>query len=84
VAAAAVRGRFADAKTFPPRFQNICWSMLDDDDAVKVGGRYAPKEGKIASVEDFVSKPGEDASVRKMTQTENMGWYEGITADIFL
>jgi NADPH-dependent 2,4-dienoyl-CoA reductase/sulfur reductase-like enzyme len=84
VAAASVRGRFTGSKTFPARFQNVCWSMLDDDDSIKVGGRYAPKDGKIASVEDFVSKTGEDASVRRMTQTENMGWYEGITADIFL
>lgn len=84
VAAAFVRGQFAGTKTFPARYQNICWSMIDDDDSVKVGGRYAPKDGKIASVEDFVSKTGEDASVRKATQTENMGWYEGITADIFL
>lgn len=84
VAAASVRGRFAGSKAFPARYQNICWSMLDDDDSIKVGGRYAAKDGKIASIEDFVSKTGEDASVRKMTQTENMGWYEGITADIFL
>lgn len=84
VAAASVRGRFTGSKTFPARFQNVCWSMLDDDDSIKVGGRYAAKDGKIASVEDFVSKTGEDASVRRMTQTENMGWYEGITADIFL
>jgi NADPH-dependent 2,4-dienoyl-CoA reductase/sulfur reductase-like enzyme len=84
VAAASVRGQFAGTKTFPARYQNICWSMIDDDDSIKVGGRYAAKDGKIASVEDFVSKTGEEASVRKMTQTENMGWYEGITADIFL
>lgn len=84
VAAASIRGKFAGAKTFPARYQNICWSMIDDDDSVKVGGRYAPKDGKIASIEDFVSKTGEDTAVRKMTQTENLGWYEGITADIFL
>lgn len=84
VAAASVRGRFAGAKVFPARFQNICWSMIDDGDAVKVGGRYVPKDGKITSIEDFVSKTGEDQSVREMTQTENLGWYEGITADIFI
>jgi len=84
VAAAAVRARFDVGKAYPARFQNICWSMIDDDDAVKVGGRYVPKDGKISAVEDFVSKPGEDAAARKLTQTENLGWYEGITADMFL
>ena len=27
--------------------------------------------------------PGEDAELRKQTQAENMGWYAGITADMF-
>lgn len=84
VAAAAVCARFMSAKAFPARYQNICWSMLDDNDSIKVGGRYVAKDGKISSIEDFVSQTGEDASVRQLTQTENMGWYEGITADIFL
>ncbi|HEX2841255.1 NAD(P)/FAD-dependent oxidoreductase [Hyphomicrobium sp.] len=84
VAAASVRAQFVGSKSFPARYQNICWSMIDSDDSIKVGGRYVAKDGKISSIEDFVSKTGEDASVRKMTQTENMGWYEGITADIFL
>ena len=50
---------------------------------MKVGGRYEPKEGKIAAVETFVSKTGENAELRRQTQAENMGWYAGITADIF-
>lgn len=84
VAAAAVRARFASARAFPARYQNTCWSMIDNDYAIKVGGRYEPKDGKIASVEDFVSKTGESDDIHKQTQNENMGWYEGITADIFL
>ena len=42
-----------------------------------------PKDGKITAVETFVSKTGEDADLRKQTQAENMGWYQGIVADIF-
>ncbi|MFA5899065.1 MAG: NAD(P)/FAD-dependent oxidoreductase [Hyphomicrobium sp.] len=84
VAAAAVRARFASARAFPARYQNTCWSMIDDDYAIKVGGRYEPKDGKIASIEDFISKTGENDDVHRQTQSENMGWYEGITADIFL
>ena len=48
-----------------------------------VGGRYEPKDGKIAATETFVSKPGESAELRKENQAENMGWYAGITADMF-
>jgi hypothetical protein len=50
---------------------------------VKVGGRYEAKDGKIAAIETFISKTGEGAELRRQTQEENMGWYAGITADIF-
>jgi hypothetical protein len=50
---------------------------------VKVGGAYEPKDGKIAASSTFVSKTEEPADLRKQTQQENMGWYAGITADMF-
>jgi NADPH-dependent 2,4-dienoyl-CoA reductase/sulfur reductase-like enzyme len=83
VAAMAIRGELLKSKTFPPRFANTCWSLIETDDTVKVGGRYEPKDGKIASTEGFISKTKEDAALRKQTQEENMGWYQGIVADIF-
>ena len=84
VAAAAVRARFSGTRAPSPRLQNVCWSMIAADDAVKVGARYEAKGGKISSVENFVSQTGEDVAVRRKTQFENLGWYEGMTADIFL
>ncbi len=83
VAAMMVRGDLIGAKTFPARYTNTCWSLLSTDDTVKVGGRYEAKDGKIGAVETFVSKTGETADLRKQTQVENMGWYAGITADMF-
>ena len=83
VAALMLRGDLTQAQTFPARYTNTCWSLIETDDTVKVGGRYEPKEGKIAAVETFVSKTGENAELRRQTQAENMGWYAGITADIF-
>ncbi len=83
VAAMMIRGELTTSKTFPPRFANTCWSLIETDDTVKVGGRYEPKDGKIASTESFISKTKEDAGLRKQTQEENMGWYQGIVADIF-
>ena len=38
---------------------------------------------KIASVSSFVSQTGEDAALRKQTYEESLGWYAGITADMF-
>ncbi len=83
VAALMIRGELTKAETFPARYANTCWSLIETDDAVKVGGRYEAKDGKIAATETFVSKTGESADLRKATQAENMGWYAGISADMF-
>jgi NADPH-dependent 2,4-dienoyl-CoA reductase/sulfur reductase-like enzyme len=83
VAAMMARGDLVNSQTFPARYVNTCWSLIETDDAVKVGGSYAAKDGKIAAVDTFISKTGEPASLRRQTQDENMGWYTGIVADIF-
>jgi len=83
VAAMMIRGELAKSRTFPARYANTCWSLIATDDTVKVGASYAPKDGKIAAVSTFISKTGESAELRKQTQVENIGWYAGITTDIF-
>jgi len=83
VAAMMIRGELAKGRTFPARYTNTCWSLIETDDTMKVGARYESKGGKIAAVETFISKTGESADLRKQTQVENMGWYAGIIADIF-
>jgi NADPH-dependent 2,4-dienoyl-CoA reductase/sulfur reductase-like enzyme len=82
-AAMAIRAGLTDARAFPPRFANTCWSLIDTEDAVKVGARYEATPDKIASVESFISQTGEDAALRKRTFEESLGWYAGITSDIF-
>ncbi|MBX9776123.1 MAG: FCSD flavin-binding domain-containing protein [Xanthobacteraceae bacterium] len=83
VAAMMIRGELVQARTFPVRYTNTCWSLIATDDSVKVGGRYEVKDGKIAAVETFISKTGETPELRRQAQQENMGWYAGITADVF-
>jgi NADPH-dependent 2,4-dienoyl-CoA reductase/sulfur reductase-like enzyme len=83
VAAMTIRGELAQARTFPARYTNTCWSLIAPDDTVKVGGAYEAKDGKIAAVSTFVSQKGETAELRRQTQEENMGWYAGIAADVF-
>ena len=79
----AIRSSLTGSKLFPARFAYTCWSLIDTDDCVKIGGAYEPKDGKITASSTFVSKTGETAELRKETQSENMGWYSGITADMF-
>ncbi|MFZ1479482.1 MAG: NAD(P)/FAD-dependent oxidoreductase [Paracoccaceae bacterium] len=83
VAAMAIRGELAGSKVFPARYSNTCWSLIAPEDGVKVGASYEPTPEKIASVDSFVSATGEDAALRKATYQESLGWYAGITADIF-
>ncbi|MDT2021176.1 NAD(P)/FAD-dependent oxidoreductase [Methylocella sp. CPCC 101449] len=83
VAAMMVRGDLTGARTFPARYANTCWSLIETDDAVKVGGAYEPKDGKIAAASTFISQTGEMADLRKQTQAENMAWYSAFVADVF-
>ena len=83
VAAMAVRGALTGSKVFPARFSNTCWSLIDTDDGIKVGASYEATDEKISKVDGFVSQTGEDAALRKATYEESVGWYAGITADMF-
>ena len=83
VAAMAVRGALTGSKVFPAKFSNTCWSLIDTDDGVKVGATYEATDEKIAKVDGFISQTGEDAALRKTTYEESVGWYAGITADMF-
>ncbi|MCH9807854.1 MAG: NAD(P)/FAD-dependent oxidoreductase [Alphaproteobacteria bacterium] len=83
VCANAVRGALTGSKVFPAKFSNTCWSLIDTDNGVKVGANYVAKPEKITKTTGFISKTGEDSAVRKATYEESLGWYSGITNDIF-
>lgn len=83
VCSMAVRGSLLDSKIFPARFANTCWSLIGTENGVKVGAKYEATAEKIAKTEGFISKTGEDAQLRKRTYEESLGWYAGITADMF-
>ncbi|MEL6595036.1 MAG: NAD(P)/FAD-dependent oxidoreductase [Pseudomonadota bacterium] len=83
VAAMAVRGALTGSRVFPAKFSNTCWSLIDANDGVKVGATYEATEEKIAKVDGFISETGESDDLRKATYEESLGWYAGITADMF-
>jgi sulfide dehydrogenase [flavocytochrome c] flavoprotein subunit len=83
VAAMIIGGELANARTFPARYSNTCWSLIAADDDVKVGGAYEPGEGKLKAVTTFVSQKGESAELRKANYKESVDWYNGIVSDIF-
>ncbi|MEN8832865.1 MAG: NAD(P)/FAD-dependent oxidoreductase [Pacificibacter sp.] len=83
VCANAIRGALTGSRVFPARFSNTCWSLIDTDNGVKVGATYEATDEKIAKVDGFISATGESAELRKATYEESVGWYDGITADMF-
>jgi sulfide dehydrogenase [flavocytochrome c] flavoprotein chain len=83
VAAMIIGGELANARTFPARYSNTCWSLIETDDDVKVGGTYEPGEGKLKAVTTFVSQKGEAADLRKNNYKESVDWYASIVGDVF-
>jgi NADPH-dependent 2,4-dienoyl-CoA reductase/sulfur reductase-like enzyme len=83
VAAMHVAGDLVKARTFPARYTNTCWSLIETDDDVKVGGSYEPGDGKIKAVTTFVSQKGEPADLRKQNYKESVDWYTSIIGDVF-
>lgn len=83
VAANAIRGELTGSRVYDPRFANTCWSLVATNDGIKVGASYKAGSEKIDVVDKFVSQGGESAEVRKTTYEESIGWYNGITADMF-
>lgn len=83
VAAMVIRAELAHGRAFPARYASTCWSLITPEDCVKVGGSYAPAEGRIKEVEGFVSQLGESPELRKQSVQENLGWYAAMIADVF-
>jgi sulfide dehydrogenase [flavocytochrome c] flavoprotein subunit len=85
VAAMVIRGELAQARTFPARYTNTCWSLIAQDDDVKIGAAYEPAPDKIKQVDgsNFISQRGEAADLRKKNYQESLDWYAGIVADTF-
>jgi NADPH-dependent 2,4-dienoyl-CoA reductase/sulfur reductase-like enzyme len=83
VAAVMIRGELSEARTFPARYSNTCWSLIAPNDDVKIGGRYEPGDGKIKQLDTFVSQKAEAADIRQQNYKESFDWYAGIVADIF-
>ncbi len=83
VCAMAIRGKLTGSSVFPARFSNTCWSLIETNDGIKVGASYEATDAKIAKTSGFVSQTGEDDALRKQTYEESVGWYAGITADMF-
>lgn len=83
VAATAVLAGLLHGAAGPATYASTCWSLIAVDDAVKVSGRYAPRDGRIREVEGAVSQTAEPPDLRRRQRQENEEWYRSIIADSF-
>jgi len=77
----------AGKEVFPQRLRDTTWAVLAPGDSVKSGANYTVglKEGakRLIASDEFASAPGEDPLERSQNFEEAVGWYSGITHDMF-
>jgi NADPH-dependent 2,4-dienoyl-CoA reductase/sulfur reductase-like enzyme len=83
VVAMTIMADLAGRPAFPARYATVCWSFIAPDDTVKVGGSYRAKDGRIASVDSFISQKEDNLALRKRNGEENLDWYAAMAVDIF-
>lgn len=82
-AAAAIAAELLGATPANATYRNRCWSLIESDDSVVVGGRYRPTAEKIAEVESDISGLADSAAVRRANYEDSAGWYAGLTVELF-
>ena len=62
---------------------NTCWSLIDTDDSVKIGGSYIPTPEKIKEESRFISKMEDTPETRRTNFEDSAAWYAGLTRELF-
>jgi NADH dehydrogenase FAD-containing subunit len=83
VVAQAIRQELLDTAPVATVYRNKCWSLIDADDSVFVGGRYEPDAGKIAQIEAEISSPDDSIDVRRRNYGDSAAWYLNLTSALF-
>ncbi len=64
-------------------YHNRCWSLIDRDDSVVVGGTYRPTAEKIRQVESDISGLKDSREDRRTNYQDSASWYAGLTAALY-
>jgi NADPH-dependent 2,4-dienoyl-CoA reductase/sulfur reductase-like enzyme len=67
----------------PARFDSVCWSMVADDAAVKVGASYEVREGEVHQTRGFISSLDDAAEVRARNVADAGAWYRSTVRRMF-
>ncbi len=83
VVANSVLAALAGKKKFPARYRNTCWSLISENNGIKVGAAYKAGADKVDVSSKFISKTGETEEMRKQTFEESLDWYTAMTNEMF-
>ena len=83
VCATAIGEALGSISLFLPVYTNRCYFLLRQGSALVIGGRYEPRDGRIAGVEGFSSAPDEDETTRYATAVAAEHWYDDLTRAMF-
>jgi len=78
----------AEKEIFASRVRNTCWSLLAPNDSAKIGANYVVGTGSngrktLVATDSFVSQPDDEPNERRENYEEALGWYSGMTMDMF-
>jgi len=83
LAAAAILRALTNSDLDHARIANTCWSLIAEDDGVKVGNTFAPAGSRFIQTSASISRVDEHHSLRLMTAREAEGWYQHTVAEMF-
>jgi NADPH-dependent 2,4-dienoyl-CoA reductase/sulfur reductase-like enzyme len=83
VCAAAILASARGGEPPPARFDSVCWSMVADDAAVKVGASYEVRDGEVHQTEGFISSLDDPAAVRARNVADAEAWYRATVGRMF-
>jgi len=64
-------------------YHNRCWSLIETDDSVVVGGSYRPTPEKIEQTESDLSSPDDTAQTRRKNFEDGTSWYVNLTSELY-
>jgi sulfide dehydrogenase [flavocytochrome c] flavoprotein chain len=83
VAAQAIKSELLGEMPAEAEYKNECWSLIETDDSVKIGGTYKPAPEKIKEASSFISKMDESPETRRESYDESVAWYAQLTGELF-
>ncbi len=83
VVAQVIAAELLGAKAADVAYRNRCWSLIEANDSVFVGGNYKPTKAKIAQTETHISGLQDPKAVRRANYEDSAAWYSQITTDLY-